>query len=337
MLWRIGRSLNALRPGLIGVNRHVGLPLPFHGSMRFLSAKESDTDKNLTTPAISLCRLNNHPDFRLKQAKARLESKSHPNPESKGRKTTEDGGRQRYILSENPTRSTDGTSSGALVEDRLRQARRKILESITEASKNKQSSKPGTVKRKRGRYSKIVLEHGLSISPNENPVRSNDGTSSGALINDRLRMARRKALERMSKSMPESSTMQSAQASPLESRIDTSQSNKRFIDTSIATSKTIVKEHGLGIWAIENPIRSNDGNSSGAVVNDRLRMARRKALESMGKSMPEPSTMQPAQPTKEANTKTVPNYKAFIDTSIGKPNNMVKEQGLAMSALENPI
>ena len=45
-----------------------------------------------------------------------------------------------------------------------------------------------------------------------------------------------------------------------------------------------VQEHGLDIVAYENPVRINDGTSSGAVAADRLRIARRKALESLSKS-----------------------------------------------------
>ena len=38
----------------------------------------------------------------------------------------------------------------------------------------------------------------ITIQPiHENPIRSNDGTSSGAIVADRLRMARRKAIENL--------------------------------------------------------------------------------------------------------------------------------------------
>jgi hypothetical protein len=37
----------------------------------------------------------------------------------------------------------------------------------------------------------------------------------------------------------------------------------------------------MGVHTIENPVRSNDGTSSGAIVADRLRKARRKAIENL--------------------------------------------------------
>lgn len=59
--------------------------------------------------------------------------------------------------------------------------------------------------------------------------------------------------------------------------------NKRanFSSRSIPNYKKKVKESGLKIDILENPVRSNDGTSSGAIINDRLRMARRKMLEKL--------------------------------------------------------
>jgi hypothetical protein len=103
------------------------------------------------------------------------------------------------------------------------------------------------------------MERGLAIKFIENPVRSNDGTSSGALVADRLRQSRRKANENMNAQLSINRVTQ--------------------IETP-ATSK-LVKERGIDIQMIENPVRSSDGTSSGAIAADRLRMSRRKALESM--------------------------------------------------------
>lgn len=59
--------------------------------------------------------------------------------------------------------------------------------------------------------------------------------------------------------------------------------NKRanFSSRSIPNYKKKVRESGLKIDIMENPVRSNDGTSSGAIINDRLRMARRKMLEKL--------------------------------------------------------
>lgn len=45
--------------------------------------------------------------------------------------------------------------------------------------------------------------------------------------------------------------------------------------------ETAVKEHGLDLVTYENHIRPNDGTSSGAIAADRLRLARRKVIQSM--------------------------------------------------------
>ncbi|EJK76718.1 hypothetical protein THAOC_01505 [Thalassiosira oceanica] len=45
-----------------------------------------------------------------------------------------------------------------------------------------------------------------------------------------------------------------------------------------------VKEGGIAIQTLENPVRSNDGTSSGAKAEARLREARRKVLDSLKKN-----------------------------------------------------
>ncbi len=105
------------------------------------------------------------------------------------------------------------------------------------------------------------------ITRNENPVRSNDGTSSGAIAADRLRNARRNAIENMIVTFPQRSLVRPPRTSSFsELRSDQASSTK---------------ERGLAIKLIENPVRSNDGTSSGALVADRLRQSRRKAIENM--------------------------------------------------------
>jgi len=65
----------------------------------------------------------------------------------------------------------------------------------------------------------------------------------------------------------------------------TASNNKRahFSSKSVPNYKTNkqVREGGLNIHLLENPVRSNDGTSSGAIINDRLRIARREMIEKM--------------------------------------------------------
>lgn len=109
-----------------------------------------DTTKQASrTAGMSLCQMNNHPDYRLRIAKQNL-----------------GGGNMQ------------------------------VKKQLTTASNNKRanfSSKSRSVPN----YNNKVREGGLKIDVMENPVRSNDGTSSGAVINDRLRMARRKMIEKL--------------------------------------------------------------------------------------------------------------------------------------------
>jgi hypothetical protein len=109
-------------------------------------------------------------------------------------------------------------------------------------------------------------------------------------------MARRKALESMSKPVSDSTELDIvAHKHPVRPNDDTSRdavledlSNLKSdstVEQRVSKGDKPVKERGLDIVAYENPVRSNDGTSSGALAADRLRMARRKALESMSKPM----------------------------------------------------
>jgi len=72
----------------------------------------------------------------------------------------------------------------------------KVKKQPTTASNNKRAN--FSSKTKSGpNYKNKVREGGLNIDIMENPVRTNDGTSSGAVINDRLRIARRKMIEKL--------------------------------------------------------------------------------------------------------------------------------------------
>jgi hypothetical protein len=174
---------------------------------------------------------------------------------------------------ENPIIKNDGTSSGAVAAERLRLARRRAIESLarqiqdttnvpTDTSKD---ASPSQIQQ----HGKAIKQHGLDIVAYENPVRINDGTSSGAVAADRLRMARRRALESMRQPVKDDV-------------IEPSETNDTY--SHYPMHEKPVQEHGLDIVAYENPVRLNDGTSSGAVAADRLRIARRKALESLSKS-----------------------------------------------------
>lgn len=201
----------------------------------------------------SLCQLNNHPDYRLQQARVRLANQSGDMV-----KTVQHGVSSIQSI-ENPVRSNDGTSSGALAADRLRMARRRAFENM--ATKSFSSvEKPVQINTFPQSEASIMKEKRVSYQSIENPIRSNDGTSSGAIAADRLRMARTKALQNIS---------QIEQTSP------------RANSTSQTSIQGTIKEHGIDITAIESKVKKNDGTSSGATAADRLRMARRRAIEKM--------------------------------------------------------
>jgi len=181
-------------------------------------------------------------------------------------------GRKFVVPYENPPRSSDGTSSGAIAADRLRLARRKMLESMTSSNDQIPRVKPVDVTPNNdnsdvtnGNNDRMGRKF---VVPYENPPRSSDGTSSGAITADRLRLARRKMLERMT-----SSNDQITQAQP----VDNTPNN----DNPDVTTNKKDRTGGMSVVPYENPPKSSDGTSSGAIAADRLRLARRKMLESM--------------------------------------------------------
>ncbi|KAL9189152.1 hypothetical protein ACHAXT_011642 [Thalassiosira profunda] len=225
---------------------------------------------------MSLCQVNNHPDFRLQLARAKVAARQMEdqgvgvgNPTTAGNKSN-----STVQIFENPERSSDGTSSGALAADRLRMARRKAMESMGKVpppAPPPPKWQRERAKRHGSKFHQTVKEHGLGIAVSENPVVSNDGTSSGALAADRLRMARRKAIQSLATPDPSAPT---AMQEPEQAE---STAARRL------TNNAPVKETGLHIVSYENRARSSDGTSSGAKAADRLREARRKAIESMKK------------------------------------------------------
>ncbi|KAL7524515.1 hypothetical protein ACHAWF_000981 [Thalassiosira exigua] len=269
---------------------------PGDGGDDGLGARNGESTKR---PTIPLCQVNNHPDFRLRQARARLQQGLGVN--IRGEASSESGrtAPMSFHALENPTRSSDGTSSGALAEERLRRARRNAMENM--ALKDEQGhidadspTAPTPSSNDRGSYNMI-----------ENPVRSSDGTSSGARAADRLRQARRKAFQSMKQENTSSS----------------SSSIERCHNADPIRSNIVAKENGLlHKTAYENPVRPNDGMSSGALVADRLRMARRMALASV-ESCP---------PSKYG-------AKAKRPLANPKPKRAVRQHGLAISMYQNRV
>ena len=163
-------------------------------------------------------------------------------------------------LNENPIRSNDGTSSGAIVDDRLRNARRYAIENTIETfPKQKQPARMGSLVR-------VVVGSARprqsSVSTNEKcDTRNNNEAALSSMSDEDLIAELSRRLRRRVTSTP-------------------------VVDSSTATAEKKVREHGLVhrmgvLHTIENPVRSNDGTSSGAIVADRLRNARRKAIENL--------------------------------------------------------
>lgn len=230
----------------------AGLPFDYQRQLCSSTSKGVDTDTETFSGDGDgnglLCQLNNHPDFRLRQARAKVALDL-----AQGKTIT-----LKPLETHPAQRSAPAVPIG------------------TQHGASRQSNV-------------AVKERGVGILTYENPVRSNDGTSSGALVNDRLRMARRKALESMSKPLA-MDPQQAEKVAPVEAQRGAPRGEHN----------TAVREQSLGILTCENPVRSNDGTSSGALVNDRLRKARRKALESMRK----PLAMDPQQIEKAALVET---------------------------------
>lgn len=163
-------------------------------------------------------------------------------------------------LNENPIRSNDGTSSGAIAADRLRSARGYAVENMIETFPKQ--------KQPRRRGSRVVAVVG-SHPPPQSLVLTNEKCDTLNKNNDKMTL---------------SSMLDEDLIAKLARRRRVVASSPVAVDSS-TVAETKVREHGLvhimGVHTIENPIRSNDGTSSGALVADRLRMARRKAIENL--------------------------------------------------------
>ena len=320
----------------------LGIRSGHRSSQFFFSTGNGGTAKRNTNPrAPTLCQMNNHPNFRLKQAKERLTAGNYTVksklPKNKQMYTTPKRlkalpksikyhatVREHGIsvqTNENPLIRNDGTSSGAIAAERLRLARRKVIENMArpiESTSNTPSVDIHAKAKARKLCEKPVKEHGLDILATENPVRINDGTSSGAVAAVRLRIARRRALESM---------RQPAEVSSINTMGHTNKADHAS-SRQFEQHEKPVKEHGLDILATENPVRINDGTSSGAVAADRLRMARRRALESM---------RQPVEVASTNNMGQINKPEHVTHGQFERHEKPVKEHGLDILPTENPV
>ena len=131
----------------------------------------------LSSPIVPLCRLNNHPDFRLRQAKERValnltmgggEGKANGEIPIKRSKLL-----HKITRNENPVRSNDGTSSGAIAADRLRNARRNAIENMIVTFPQRSLVRPprtSSFSELRSDQASSTKERGLAIKLIENPV-----------------------------------------------------------------------------------------------------------------------------------------------------------------------
>lgn len=234
-------------------------------------------------------------------------------------------------LVENAPVKSDGTSSGALAADRLRMARRRAIERLSSEGPSSSAGGGRVGSEETGRMrtmgkEEAVRERGLSVTPLENPVVKNDGTSSGALAADRLRMARRRALASLGAPEEEEGVESSGEPATAAGVVEITGEGSTGTEGRVA-----VKERGLSVTPIENPAAKNDGTSSGALAADRLRMARRKALASLGK--PEEVEFQLSSST-EMNAGSPGRRRRSTGNSEASK---VRERGIVVTPLENPV
>ena len=165
-------------------------------------------------------------------------------------------------LNENPTRSNDGTSSGAIVDDRLRNARRYAIDNMIETFPKQKQPRGGSLVQAVVAGSARSPPQSTLVSTNEKcDTRNNNEATLSSMSDEDLIAELSRRRQRRVASTP-------------------------VVDSSTTAENKIVREHGLvrhimGVHTIENPVRSNDGTSSGAIVADRLRKARRKAIENL--------------------------------------------------------
>ena len=105
------------------------------------------TQQKPSATGISMCEMNNHPDFRLRVAKQKFGA------------------------------STKGNKQTMIIASNIKKAHFSTKRTLN--------------------YKNKVQERGLKIDILENRATSSDGTSSAAIVNDRLRMARKKMIEKM--------------------------------------------------------------------------------------------------------------------------------------------
>uniref|UniRef100_A0A7S1YM36 Uncharacterized protein n=1 Tax=Ditylum brightwellii TaxID=49249 RepID=A0A7S1YM36_9STRA len=189
---------------------------------------------------MTVCALNNHPDYRLKVARETFQNKmkSNSSPPTSPNFT---------FQKPRKPRKSDGSSSGASAEKRLWEARQKMLEKMAQSPSEIILNKN---ERKRSSSSFRVLPE----------LRKNDGSSSGAITEKRLREARQRMLEKMASS-PQTILP----------------SSKKLVEKKNAHISSAPLSYRV---AVPQP-RKNDGSSSGAITEKRLQEKRQAMLDKM--------------------------------------------------------
>lgn len=183
----------------------------------------TSTKQASTTAGMSLCEMNNHPDYRLRVAKQNFA-----------------GGNMK--VKKQPM--TNASNS-------------------TKANFSSKTSVPN--------YKNKVREGGLNIDVMENPVRANDGTSSGAVVNDRLRMARRKMIEKLNTpvEIKEAETITTEQSKS--SQEDTIAQEKFWMD--------MWKDAGNEIKRLRGELKEESDEDAIADIQDDIKGLRKRKAE----------------------------------------------------------
>mmetsp|Transcript_19219 Transcript_19219/g.41857 ORF Transcript_19219/g.41857 Transcript_19219/m.41857 type:complete len:281 (-) Transcript_19219:55-897(-) len=177
----IGRTQHPedrLKAARLKAMQSLGIPVNNNGEVK------DGAMKNVSSPAagagdkrMPICAQNNHPDYRLRIAREKMLAQVKEQVED-----SSSSNNLQSLLGRAAARSDALVLSPDL---RLSKAR------AEQASKPLQTFTPIKARRKRP---KVLLS---KLSPEQPPLRRNDGYSSGAVVSSRLRQERKSALERL--------------------------------------------------------------------------------------------------------------------------------------------
>mmetsp|Transcript_14619 Transcript_14619/g.29541 ORF Transcript_14619/g.29541 Transcript_14619/m.29541 type:complete len:281 (-) Transcript_14619:348-1190(-) len=177
----IGRAQHPedrLKAARLKAMQSLGIPVNNNGEVK------DGAMKNVSSPAagagdkrMPICAQNNHPDYRLRIAREKMLAQVKEQVED-----SSSSNNLQSLLGRAAARSDALVMSPDL---RLSKAR------AEQASKPLQTFTPIKARRKRP---KVLLS---KLSPEQPPLRRNDGYSSGAVVSSRLRQERKSALERL--------------------------------------------------------------------------------------------------------------------------------------------